>query len=190
MNESHILDSLRSDLAGQLRTRQDDIPRVDPLDVGPYVAMSLMQKAIRRGRRDLALRSAATLLDDSPPRLWRRLCVTAYEDVGVADFDAVSLVTAALQGKSWRAEIGGEWAVASYLVELMCESAKCRAADDLWGVCESHPRFEQARLDLTFRPLPELIDLAASKAPLPERALALCGCRSVAEIEASLLRPV
>ena len=188
MSESHILDSLRSDLAGRLNTRQDDIPRRDPLDGGPYVAMSLMQKARRRGRHDLALRSAATLLDDSPPRLWRRLCVTAYEDVGVADFDAVSLVTAALEGKQWRAEVGGEWAVASYLVELMCGSAKCRAADDLWGVCESHPRFEQARLDLTFRPLPELLDLAASKAPLPERALALWFAIGTSRYQTSALR--
>ena len=49
--------------------------------------MSLMQKAIRRGREEIALRAAATLLRDSPDRLWRRCGVTAFEDIGVADLD-------------------------------------------------------------------------------------------------------
>ena len=42
--------------------------------------------------------------------------------------------------------------MASYLVGLLCGAVKCRAADDLFGVCQGHPRFEAARLDLTFRP--------------------------------------
>lgn len=55
----------------------------------------------------------------------------------------------------------------------MCDAVKCRAADDLVVVAEWHPNFEKARLDLTFKPLPQLIKLAASRASLPERALAL-----------------
>lgn len=108
MNGSDILQHHRNNLADALSERGNRVPECTPLRISPWVAMSLMQKAIRRGRTDLALGAAATLLEGSPPRLWRRLCVTAYEDVGVGDFETVALVTAGLIGKTWRAEVGGE----------------------------------------------------------------------------------
>jgi len=62
----------------------------DPLTISPWQAMSLLQKAIRRGRRDLALRAAATLLHASPERLWRRLGCIALEHIGVGDLGAIA----------------------------------------------------------------------------------------------------
>ena len=59
-----------------------------------------MQKAIRRGREDLALRAAATLLRDSTERLWRRCGIIAFEDVGVAALATVGKVVAAFGGKA------------------------------------------------------------------------------------------
>jgi replication-associated recombination protein RarA len=44
--------------------------------------MSAIQKAIRRGREDLALSAVATLLRDAPEKPWRRIRCVAYEDVG------------------------------------------------------------------------------------------------------------
>jgi hypothetical protein len=88
----------------------------DPLTISCWVAMSVMQKAIRRGRKHLALRAAATLLHRSPERLWRRLGCIAFEDIGVGDLDTVALVTAAMAGKRFRSELGGEWTVGSFLV--------------------------------------------------------------------------
>jgi replication-associated recombination protein RarA len=44
--------------------------------------MSAMQKAIRRGREDLALNAVATLLRDAPEKPRRRIGFVAYEDVG------------------------------------------------------------------------------------------------------------
>ena len=58
--------------------------------VTPWIGMSLLQKAIRRGHEELALRAAATLLRISPERLWRRCGCIAFEDVGVADLDTVA----------------------------------------------------------------------------------------------------
>jgi hypothetical protein len=58
------------------------------MDASPWVAMSAMQKAIRRGREDLALSAAATLLRNAPDKLWRRVGCIAYEDVGVASLAA------------------------------------------------------------------------------------------------------
>src|SRR4051794_17772367 len=85
------------------------------LIASPWVAMSCLQKAIRRGRRELALKAAATLLQQSPGRLWRRLACIAFEDVGLGDLELVALATAAMAGKRTRAPLGGEWAVASFL---------------------------------------------------------------------------
>ena len=94
MNKDPILDIHCRHLADLVSEDNFEPPRLHPHDISPWLAMSLMQKAIRRGDIPYALRSAATLLESSPERLWRRLCVTAFEDIGVADTETVSLVMA------------------------------------------------------------------------------------------------
>jgi hypothetical protein len=98
--------------------------------------MSLLQKAPRRGHKELAFRAAA-LLTTTPDKLWRRLACIAFEDIGVGDLDTVVLVTAAMAGKRFRSELGGEWTVGSFLVSRMSEAEKCRAADDLLMAAET-----------------------------------------------------
>jgi hypothetical protein len=148
------------------------LPPCNPLLISPWVAMSLLQKAIRRGRKELALRAAASLLTRSPERLWRRVACIAFEDVGLADFEAVALVTAAMAGKKFRASLGGEWATASFLVTRMADAAKCRAADDLLLAAENHRDFEDTRLQFAFRSTESLILIATGADSLPIRALA------------------
>src|SRR5271165_43496 len=119
VNGPENLQLIRHDLQRAVARRgEPPIPR--PLDVSPWLAMSILQKAIRRGREDLALGAAATLLGDAPEKLWRRIGCIAYEDVGVASFEAVGLATAALAGKQNRAALGGAWAVASCVVSELC----------------------------------------------------------------------
>ena len=120
MNDPNFLDCLRDELADAVAAHT--AAPASPLDISPYVAMSLLQKAIRRGREDLALQAAATLLRDAPDRLWRRLGIIAVEDIGLADLHTAGIVTAALVGKTFRSHIGGEWAVASHLVSRMCNA--------------------------------------------------------------------
>ena len=48
---------IRRDLKGAV-ARQGKPPTLRPMDASPWVAMSAMQKAIRRGREDLALSAA------------------------------------------------------------------------------------------------------------------------------------
>jgi hypothetical protein len=98
MNGPEILRIIRHDLQRAI-ARRDRPPILRPLDVSPWLAMSVLQKAIRRGREDLALSAAATLMRDAPDRLWRRIGCVAYEDVGVASLEAVGLATVALAGK-------------------------------------------------------------------------------------------
>ena len=80
MTEPDPIDAARSQLCDAIANFQT--PLCDTLTVSPWVAMSLLQKAIRRGEERLALRAAATLLL-SPDRLWRRCGCIAFEDVGV-----------------------------------------------------------------------------------------------------------
>ncbi len=56
----------------------------------------------------------------------------------------------------------------------MCAAPKCRAADDLaYYVCEQQPSLARARASLAQLPAAQLLDRAASRAAVPERALAL-----------------
>jgi hypothetical protein len=95
MNGPEILHLMRHDLQGAV-ARQGKPPTPQPMAASPWVAMSAMQKAIRRGREDLALSAAATLLRDAPDKLWRRVGCVAFEDVGLASLEAVGLATASL----------------------------------------------------------------------------------------------
>jgi replication-associated recombination protein RarA len=79
VNGPEILHLIRHDLQSSV-ARQCEPPTPRPMDASPWVDMSAIQKAIRRGREDLALSAAATLLRDAPDKLWRRIGCIAYED--------------------------------------------------------------------------------------------------------------
>lgn len=170
MNESDPI-SAREQLAAEI-SAQTPFPYA-PLAVSPWVAMSMLQKAIRRGHEDFALRAAATLLDHDPDRLWRRSGLIAFEDVGLGSASSIPVVLAGLAGKRVRSQLGGEWAVASTVVARMARAPKCRAADDLRFIAETHPAYASARQELAFKSLPDLISLITASVPLPVRALAL-----------------
>jgi len=144
MNGPVILHTIREQLADEIFSYGEPSPAA--LKISPWLAMSLLQKAIRRGESDLAQRAAATLLLIAPDRLWRRCGAAVFEEIGVADLQTVSLVTAALAGKRYRATIGGEWKVASFIVDRMAKAPKCRAADDLLLTADSHPIYQRARI--------------------------------------------
>jgi hypothetical protein len=170
MDEVNCLQSARHHL--QVAIGNSQPPPPEPLEISSWIAMSAMQKAIRRGRTELALRAAATLLQQSPERLWRRLACIAFEDVGLGNPDLVALTTAAMGGKRVRASLGGEWTVASYLTSRMAEATKCRGADDLLLFAENHPGFESHRLRLGFSVTQDLLRIVTSTEPLAVRALA------------------
>lgn len=172
MTGLNIIANLRTQLAQQVAERPT-VPACQPLNVSPWVAMSLLQKAIRRGHVSLALQAAATLHLDSSDRLWRRCGCIAFEDIGVADLNTVGLVTAALGGKRVRAALGGEWVVASMIVTLMAKTKKCRSADDLLMGVELAPDLAQARHAQAILSGNDLRRLVLGPSILPERALAL-----------------
>ena len=145
------------------------------LPVSPWVAASLLQKAIRRARLDLSLQAAATLLQSDPRRLWRRLACIGAEDVGIGGLSAFALATACLEGSRRRSELAGgdDWAAACRLVSALSSAPKCRSADDLALVCATHPQLKDSRNALGVLSRAELIKIVVSDEPLVERAGAL-----------------
>jgi hypothetical protein len=172
VNGPEILHLIRHDLEHAVAERREP-PTPYPINASPWVAMSAMQKAIRRGREDLALSAAATLLRDAPDKLWRRVGCIAYEDVGLASLSTVGIATVSLSGKPARAALGGEWAVASCVVAELSRAPKCRAADDLLMACELHPAYTDARMELPYLTIRDLITVATGQGAVHERARAL-----------------
>jgi hypothetical protein len=84
--------------------------------------VSALQKSIRRGDGSIALRvlSAAIGLHEDYAYIWRRLCVTACEDIGPADDVLVSFVIACANVFPPRTIAAGNHAVWSFLVDQMC----------------------------------------------------------------------
>ena len=50
-----------------------------------HIASACLQKALRRGDARFALAAGEMLRISDPERLWRRLCVCAFEDFGLVD---------------------------------------------------------------------------------------------------------
>jgi hypothetical protein len=147
-------------------------PSIEPISISPYLAASVLQKAVRRSETALALRAAATLLRSDPAKLWRRLAGITFEDVGLADLDCVALVMAATAGKKQREQFGSEWRIASLVVARMCDAPACRAADDLFiGISHFH-ELEDLRGDLAGEDLSEHLSRVQGRAALLGASLA------------------
>lgn len=121
-------------------------PDAKPLAFDRWVLASLLQKAIRRDEPQWALPAARSLLKLDPATFWRRLLVTAFEDISFGD---LALVTDMLAGRSkrWRVSIADEWSFAAHFVERMCAAPKCRAPNNLnevaWRDGPTKARFAQ-----------------------------------------------
>lgn len=178
MDTSKFLASSYPELAELLTQRLSATPEPQPLDISPWIAQSLLQKSIRRGEVGLALRASATLLRNDADKLWKRLAMAVVEDMGLGDLSLITPVLIATSGKGVRKSFGGDWVVASAIVERMAATRKCRAADDLLMTVISHPAYEADRLGLTYRTHRELMEIVASDGDLITRAVALtylCG---------------
>jgi hypothetical protein len=149
-----------------------DAPPFEPMAISPWLGAALLQKSIRRGEEKLSLHAAASLLQISPDRIWRRCAGIVAEDVGLGNVDVVAIVAAALSGKRFRAGFGGEWRVASFIVSQMAMATKCRASDDLLMTAERHPALAHARRSFATLSTRELLSIVTGSASLPERALA------------------
>lgn len=143
-----------------------------PLPTDSWIARSVMQKAIRRGMVDLACRAAAQLLLIDPRTLWRRLLVTALEDLGPAEVDTTARIVAAWRDRKWRSQIGGDWPVIAELVRRSALAIKCQAANDLWNIALHDPTLAHAKATLCEENEHGILDIAATPGEVCTQAVA------------------
>jgi hypothetical protein len=112
-----------------------------------FIARSAMQKAIRRGDSRIALRAAAALFPNNRAVLWRRLIVTALEDLGILEFRNLLQIAGGVEGHRIGLPIGNEWAIISNVIEGCCDGARCQAANDLHNLAVNALDYEHYRID-------------------------------------------
>ena len=148
-------------------------PRPRPLSIDPWVASSLLQKAIRRGEVDLAERAAFTLSRHRGQGIWRRLIAIAFEDVGVGSVDALVQTTTACTSAAWRLRAGGDELALRIVVRLLAEAPKDRSPDHLICAAHDHPTLEEDRREVGAMSLAQRIKcVAETTSSLPKRAIA------------------
>ena len=144
-----------------------------PLPIDPWLASSLLQKAIRRGEADVAASAALTLFRLRRAAIWRRFMVIAFEDVGAASIDALLVAVRAAIDPGWRANVGSDERVIAYVARLLAEAPKDRSADHLICSSRSYPPWEEARRMAGSRSIMRRLDLVAeNEQPLHVRAIA------------------
>jgi hypothetical protein len=172
IDKKDVLGAFRQELVKPLAAYRPP-PLAPPLPISAWMAMSLLQKAVRRGEKAWGLAAAATLLIDAPDKLWRRLAGIAAEDVGLSDICATGAMVGMMSGKRMRASLGGEWTVAAWLTERLCEAPKSRASDDLLMSVQLLPSLQGERERLADLSNHHLRLILLSTDNLHVRALAL-----------------
>ncbi|MEX0305005.1 MAG: hypothetical protein AB3N24_21525 [Leisingera sp.] len=128
--EDVFLESAKSDLealVAQHRTAGID----GAFQWDPFVAKSMLQKAIRRSDTGKAEEAARYLLRVNEHGFWRRVCIIALEDIGLANIPLVTQALQAERNRALRSSLGGSEKVGLALVSAMCTSPKDRTTDDL-----------------------------------------------------------
>lgn len=158
-------------LAGIERRLQNDALELLPCD--PWLASSVMQKAIRRSETERAVRAAITLWHQDKVRFWRRLHVTALEDIGPADTEAVIEALTVIPEQRWRKQ-AGDLRVGLAIVRRLCKPPKSRLADQTYIIAERGAGYAKMRIRLAMLPADTLHALVIDDtATLIERLLAL-----------------
>lgn len=187
IDKKDVLVSFRQELVKPLSAHTP--PPLAQLPTTDWIAASVMQKAIRRGEAAWALSAAATLLVENPDKLWRRLACIAVEDVGLADICPVGGMVGMMSGKRMRAALGGEWPVASWLVQRLAQARKSRATDDLLMTVQLLPALEGERSGLAELSNQHLRLVLLGTGTLHIRALALLYLAGTAGKPVAYLKP-
>jgi hypothetical protein len=143
-----------------------------PLVSDKWIAASALQKCIRRGKVDLALRAAARLNALDPVAPWRRLIIIAFEDVGAADPAALIETVAIVTSTAWRAKHDAG-KILDWLVRRLAEAPKDRSADLAISALRYHENLASLRAIFCQASLDRRLELVtAPSASFIERAAA------------------
>ena len=154
--------------------------RDEPIPLDPWLAASLLQKAIRRGDAERARHAALALHRHRGTGIWRRLTIIAFEDVGIGDLDLVRDVTMCAIDRSVRKPLGPDHEVIATLVQRLAAAPKDRSTDYLICAAKDHPGFDAVRQDIGKLSNDERIAVATDAGqPLVRRAAAMWYCSGV-----------
>jgi hypothetical protein len=137
-----------------------------------WIALSSLQKSIRRGAAEPAT-AAAEVLWGGPSRLLDRLLVIGLEDIGVGDPEVLREVIELTTDRAWRRKLPGKGrAVTLGLVDRMCAATKSRFADEVLAIGALEPDLGLARTELVMASADRLADFCATSDDMGVRALA------------------
>jgi hypothetical protein len=137
-----------------------------------WIALSSLQKSIRRGAAEPAT-AAAKVLWSEPSRLLDRLLVIGLEDIGIGDPEVFREVIELTTIRAWRRKLpdkGRE--VTLGLVERMCAATKSRFADEILAIAQLEPALGPARTDLAMASTEQLVSCSTTSDDIGVRALA------------------
>jgi hypothetical protein len=136
-------DNLKEEL--ELFSHYRTLDPIKPLPCDRWLALSALQKSIRRGEAQTAQRALVSLYRDDPNSTWRRLLIIACEDVGIGALGAVIVTaTRCAEVKAFR-EMGRDEAAALATARMLAEAPKDRSADLLFAVVLRDPALETMR---------------------------------------------
>jgi hypothetical protein len=177
----NLLESIMIDLNNDLfQSRLESIDHsltldsINPLPCDRWLALSAMQKSIRRGDGLTAQRALRTLYQHDPSSTWRRLLIIACEDVGIGALGAVVMTAARSANAKALREMGRNEAAALATAQMLADAAKDRSADLLFAVVLHDPALESMRSRCRSVSVARRLEFVADPTlSLPERALAV-----------------
>lgn len=120
-------------------------PPFDPLPCDSWIARSVMQKCIRRGMLEFALRAAAQLALIDRRTLWRRLLITALEDLGPKHLETTAKIVFGWSARGRLSPRSGAWPLVAELIRQCCAGSQAQVANDLWNIGQHHPSVAHVR---------------------------------------------
>lgn len=147
---------------------------ITPMVADKWVAVSALQKAIRRGNVKIAFNACARLITLDKRMLYRRLAITVLEDIGLAAPQLVKLtLVGLLEGRSVRQMDIDPTQLIFPLIQALCEAPKERSGDYLIMMCEYHTPLNHERDDFFYYSNSDLVDVIGNDTySLHKRALA------------------
>jgi hypothetical protein len=137
-----------------------------------WIALSSLQKSIRRGAVEPAL-AAAEVLWGEPSRLLDRLLVISLEDIGVGDPKVLRDVIELTTDRVWRRKLPDKGREVTFgLVERMCAATKSRFSDEILAIAQLEPALGAVRAELAMVSTEQLADGIAISDDIGTRALA------------------
>jgi len=154
----------------------DHLPTLDsikPLRCDRWLALSALQKSIRRGDGLTAQRALKTLYQHDPNSTWRRLLIIAFEDVGIGALSGVVMTARRSANTKALREMGRDEAAALATAQMLAEAPKDRSTDLLFSVVLHDPALEMMRSKCRSVSVPRRLEFVADPTlSLSEHALA------------------